>query len=185
MNKVYIDLLKGYFYISGSVCRYKYKKPIMVMLSEISDTLPEIFEKENAEYNPHDLDLIYIIKDDTDYKILLERFQNDKSLEIIQIKKDLFMLKHKITNIRIDVFICKQEHFYFYYLFTLLGKKINIILRKKAMKYNLLLNQYGLFNRENNNLYSYKIKYNKNKSIFYNIGLIIKKIYFFEKIKSV
>jgi len=177
MTKKYIDNLKDYFYLSGSVARYKYKKPIMVMLTEISETLPKIFEKENAEYAPHDLDLIFIDKDNIK---MVEKIKKEKNLEIVQVKKDLIMLKDKKKELRIDIFICNKKNFYLYYLFTLLGKKINIILRKKSMKNGLLLNQYGLFDRETQ--IEIKIKYNNKKSIFYNIGLIIKKVYSFDDI---
>ena len=170
---IYILFLKNFFYVSGSVGRYRYKNNIMNMLIKVSDTLSILFEKENAEYAPHDLDLIYI--DDNGNERLLNILKKNENLEIIQIKKDLIMLKHKKKKIRIDIFICEKKYLYSYYLFTLLGKRINIILRKKAIKANILLNQYGLFDRTNNT--QIMIKYNTNKDIFYNMGLLLKKIY--------
>ena len=44
------------------------------------------------------------------------------------------------------------------------------------LKANILLNQYGLFDKINNNN-EIMIKYNRNKDIFYNMGLLLKKIY--------
>ena len=178
-KRTYIPFLNGYFYISGSIGRYRNKKAIAIMLRDVSENLPKIFETENMEYMPHDMDLIYI---DDDNSRLLNTFQKNKDIEIIQIKKDLLMLRYKPNNLRIDVFICKKKDFYTYYLFTLLGKKINIILRKKAISYNLLLNQYGLFDRKTKEIL--KIKYNYNKSIYYNISLILKRIYSYKEIKK-
>jgi DNA polymerase/3'-5' exonuclease PolX len=170
---MYIPFLKNFFYVSGSVGRYRYKNKIMYMLTKVSDTLPALFEKENAEYAPHDLDLIYI--DEEGNERLVNFLKKNENLEFIQIKKDLIMLRHKKKKIRIDIFICKKEYLYSYYLFTALGKRINIILRKKAIRANILLNQYGLFDRTNNK--QIIIKYNKNKDIFYNMELLLKKIY--------
>jgi hypothetical protein len=177
MNKIYIPFLKNFFYVSGSVGRYRYKKVIMKMLLDVSETLPKLFEKENADYAPHDLDLIYI--DEKDNTKLIEFLKKNKALEFIQIKKDLIMLKDKIRNIRIDIFVCKKRHLYTYYLFTLLGKRINIILRKIAMRANLLLNQYGLFDNINNK--EIEVKYDYKNGIIYNMKLLLKKLYSFKE----
>jgi DNA polymerase/3'-5' exonuclease PolX len=181
-KRVYISFLNDYFYITGSIGRYKYKKKIMKVLMDISEHLPTIFESSGAikmpsetlnyENSLHDIDLIYIDEDNTK---LLKKIQENKNIEIIQVKKDLLMLYYKPKRLRIDIFICKKEYFYTYYLFTLLGKKINIILRKKAMSYNLILNQYGLFDRKTRN--NIKINFNYKKDLFYNLGMILKKIY--------
>ena len=177
-KRVYIPFLNDYFYITGSVGRYKYRKKILKILIDISDHLPKIFESSGAiksyddTNNLHDIDLIYIDDDNTK---ILKKMREDKNIEIIQVKRDLLMLYYKPKKLRIDIFICKKEYFYMYYLFTLLGKKINIILRKKAKNYNLILNQYGLFERKKRNLI--KINYDYKKDLFYNLGLIIKKLY--------
>ena len=188
-KKVYISFLHSYFYITGSIGRYRYKKKIITMLEEVSEHLPKIFVESGAikmpselnmmttDYTLHDIDLIYI---DDDNKKLLNKIEKDDDIEIIQIKKDLLMLYYKPKKLRIDIFICKKEYFYTYYLFTLLGKKINIILRKKAKSYNLILNQYGLFDTSTSN--NIKINYNNKKNIFYNLGMILKKIYSYKKI---
>jgi DNA polymerase/3'-5' exonuclease PolX len=169
MKKFYIKDLKEDFFITGSYGRYRYKKQIYLMLSKVSHTLPDLEDENTGK----DLDILYI--DNNGNEKLVKKFEQNQSLEIIQIKRDLIMLKHKHTKIRYDVFICSKEHFYTYYLFTLLGKKINIILRKKAIKKNLLLNQYGIFNRDTNE--EIIINYDYTKNIFNNMLLILKLLY--------
>ena len=173
-KRIYISFLNSFFYVTGSIGRYKYKKKITTVLMQISENLLKIFELSVAV--KHDIDLIYIDEDNTK---LLKRLKGNKDIEIIQIKKDLLMLYYKPKKLRIDIFICKKEYFYMYYLFTLLGKKINIILRKKAISYNLLLNQYGLFDRKTKE--NIKINFDYKKDMFYNLGQILKKIYSYKK----
>ena len=177
-KRIYVPFLNGFFYITGSIGRYKYKKKITSILMQISDNLPKIFELSVAV--KHDIDLIYVDEDNTK---LLKRLRGSDDIEIIQIKRDLLMLYYKPKKLRIDIFICKKEYFYMYYLFTLLGKKINIILRKKMMSNNLLLNQYGLFDRKTKE--NIKINFDYKKDLFYNLGQILKKIYSYKKTSNV
>jgi DNA polymerase/3'-5' exonuclease PolX len=170
MKKFYINDLKDYFYMTGSYGRYYYRKQIHLMLKNVSETLPEL--ENNAISTGKDIDLLYI--SDNNEKII-EKIRQNKNLEIIQMKKDLIMLKNNKTNIHYDIFICKKQYFYSYYLFTLVGKQINIILRKKAIKKNLLLNQYGIFKRDT--IEEINIPYNEKKNEFYNMLLILKYLY--------
>jgi DNA polymerase/3'-5' exonuclease PolX len=171
---MYYKLFNIEFFITGSVGRNKYFKQIYEKLSKISETLPKILLEDKKLDTKKDIDLLYFGKLKDILDIIKKKYS--KNVEIIQIKKDLLMLK--VGEIRYDIFVCeKKEDFYSYYLFSLIGKRLNIILRKKAKNKNLLLNQHGLYDLKTNE--KIKIYYNNNQGILENIYKIIKKIYNF------
>ena len=173
---VYIKELHENFYLVGSVGRRRYFNELHKVYSKFSDTLPKILEEEvNKPETKHDIDLLYI----GDIKELETKYSNSllrKTVDLLVVKKKDKSFYPQVT--KYDIFVCptKPKHYrYFYYIFSLVGAKTNIILRNKVKALGLKLNRRGIF-RSNTDI-SDQIKFNHSKSIFYNVEKILKFIY--------
>lgn len=152
----------------GSRGRIKYKNELMKLFKEINSK--SILKTVTFNLNKKDYDYLCVTNN---YKQLLKNIDiiiDKTNASIITIKKDLITIV--IENIKYDFFICKKKDKYYYFLFLILGKIYNIILRLKVKKLGLKLNRYGLYDNDKKIYF----RFNKSKNIFYNITIILKYI---------
>ena len=173
---VYINELKGYYLLAGSVGIRRYFYELYEIFSFVSDTLPGILKKDVGKpETKHDIDLVYVGNIDElakKYPKLIYK----KTIDLLVLeKKD----KSYYPNVKVyDVYVCPDKvpyQKYFFYMFYLVGKQINIILSNKMIKKGMKYNKKGVF-RGNKDV-SLEIKFNYKKNMFYNIMQIIKYIY--------
>ena len=161
----------------GSQGRLKYKNELIDLFSDIEYEFRSSTMLNNVDFKPdkNDYDLL-CITDNIDS--LLDNIDSliDKTNAVVKtVKVDLITII--IDDIKYDIFMCKKKDKYYYFLFLILGKTANIILRQKVKRLGLKLNRYGLFNKDK----KINIKFDNKLNIFYNIYIIFSYIYTYRK----
>lgn len=92
---------------------------------------------------------------------------------LIKINPDLKKLcktnRSSKVNVKADIFLSSSEDYIYALLFAIGSGKFNIRMRAVAKRKGYLLNNHGLFKKENNHLT--KVKINSEKEIFEKLGM--------------
>lgn len=170
----YVNDLNDKFIIVGSIGRKTYHKQLMEITEKYSDTIPKILEKDFKQpVTRHDMDLLIM----GDINKLAEKYRDiliaPKSLTL---KSDILTLRRKDGKYpqikQYNLFVAKdKDELPYYFLYSLLGDVINIIMRIKIRSKGLLLNRHGLF--KDGKL----IKLDFGEDLFENLNKILKYIY--------
>lgn len=134
-----------------------------------------------------DLDILIVVDDKylVDNKLLCPKSDKfilqsiifkSKKIKIVNVKtnggrRKSMIIKINNKNILLDIFICTKKEKVFQLVARIGPKELNIIMRRKAKNLNMLLNEYGLFNRKTNKQIS-NIK--TQKDIFEKLGMSYK-----------